>query len=359
MYLSSLCKSTSISRCLYGPGLERLRLIYYHRFAMDGNNGERGMFRTAARFMKRRLALVIAGIALLIVVANIGVAIAIFSASHHEATAWPGDSFTFWPEREWRQMEERIAGIPSSPRLANSVLGEVTYRQGTLPVYHLRLSPSHYEGRPLKVLLVSGVHGTETAGVEALLRFSETLARDSSLYPSVLIDIVPLLNPWGWVYGYRYNGSGEDVNRDFASRRTQEARLVQGLIRRDGPFDLVMDLHESKKYGYFIYTYESDGEGLEEVYLKTLASLGKPRENNYSEWIFPARDGVLQTPYSALFWIALGRSLSLDHYARLRGTAHSYTIETPLRDPFSDRVAVHLRTARAFITRLVEDSAGR
>jgi predicted deacylase len=35
------------------------------------------------------------------------------------------------------------------------------------------------------------------------------------------IDIVPVANPWGWVYGYRYNGEGEDMNRDFASGRTR------------------------------------------------------------------------------------------------------------------------------------------
>ena len=330
----------------------------YHRLKMEEKDEKGGLLSAAARFMRTRVVIVVASILILIGLTNAGIAIAVFSTSHHEATAWPGESFTFWPEREWRQFELRIQGMPSSPRMKRLLLGQVTYLQGTFPVHLLQLSPSHDSGRPLKVLLVSGVHGTETAGVEALLRFSEIVAHDPSLYASAFIDIVPLTNPWGWVYGYRYNGNGEDVNRDFASRRTQEARLIQDLIRRDGPYDLVMDLHESKKYGYFIYKYEPEGEGLDEVFLRTLASMGKPRENNYSEWIFPARDGVLQTPASALFWIALGRSLSLDHYARLHGTAHSYTVETPLRDPFSDRVAVHLRTTRAFIDRLAEDRTG-
>jgi len=311
------------------------------------------------RRRRRVITIVIAGAVVILVGANTAVAIAVFRASHHEATAWPGSDFTFWPERDWRHIERRVDVLPDTRRLSTSVIGTVTYRQGSWPVHLVRSEASHAKGRPLRVLLVSGIHGTETAGPEALLRMAETLAADPGLYPAVTIDIVPMANPWGWVYGYRYNGDGEDVNRDFASHRTQEARIIQGVFRRDGPFDLMMDLHESKKDGYFIYTYEPEGQGLADEYVKILSAMGKPRENSYSEWIFPARDGVLSTPRTALLWIAMGRSLSLDHYARLRGTENSYTIETSVRDAFDERVAVHLRTVNTFITRLAEARTGR
>lgn len=300
-----------------------------------------------------------ASIAAAIIAINAGIAVSIFSAAHHEATSWPGKSFTFWPERDWRQVERRLDSLRLPARMESLVLGEVDYREGAFPVRLVRIAPARAGAQPLKVLLVSGIHGTETAGVEALLQFTETMARSPSRNPSVFLDIIPIANPWGWVYGYRYDGEGQDVNRDFASHRTQEARLVQDLMRRDGPFDLVMDLHESKKYGYFIYQYVSPDEGLGGEYVKLLGSLGDPRESNYREWIFPARDGILQTPPAALFWIALGRSLSLEQYARLHGVRHSYTVETPVRDVFDERVAVHLKTVQTFIGSLVAGQTGK
>jgi hypothetical protein len=168
--------------------------------------------------------------------------------------------------------------------------------------------------------------------------------------------MVPIANPWGWTYGYRYNGAGEDVNRDFASNRTREARILRRFIRASGPYDLVMDLHESRKAGYFLYQYLPAQEGLDDEYQRVLASMGKPRENRYREALFRAEDGVLRIPTAVLPWVALARRLSLEHYTRLRGTRHSYTIETPLSDRFPDRVEVHRRTVRAFVNRLAEGS---
>jgi hypothetical protein len=186
--------------------------------------------------------------------------------------------------------------------------------------------------------------------VEALVQFVEQLSADPARLPGAFIDVVPVVNPWGYVYGYRYNGDGQDVNRDYASRRTQEARLVRGLFQRDGPFDLVMDLHESRKPGYFLYEYVSPSRGLGGAFAGLVSTLGQPRENAYREWLFPARDGVLRTPAVALAWVALARSLSLDQYARLHGTTDSYTVETPLEDDLAQRVAVDLRAVRSFIT---------
>jgi hypothetical protein len=309
--------------------------------------------------VKKRTRLVMLSILTAFITINAGICAAIFISAHHEATAWPDESFVFWPERSWRPMKQRIESLRLPARMQRIVLGTVSYNQGDFPVYLFRVSPMRNDARPLKVLLVSGTHGTETAGVEALLQLLEDLARAPSRYPGVSFDIVPLINPWGWVYGYRYNGIGEDVNRDYASRRTEEARLMRGLIRRDGPFDLVMDLHESKKNGYFIYQYLPPDEGLGEDYVRLVRSLGKPREDNYSEWIFPARDGILETPPLVLPWIALGQSLSLEQYARMHGTRHAYTMESPVTDPLADRVAVHQRAARLFIDALTEAQTGK
>ncbi|MGA2479068.1 MAG: succinylglutamate desuccinylase/aspartoacylase family protein [Spirochaetia bacterium] len=317
-----------------------------------------GLARHAAR-PRPRLVIICAAVLLGVAGLSAGISIAIAAVSKHEASAWPGADFTFWPERSWRQVERRISSLPAVPRMESTVIGEVSYRGSSYPVHLLRF-PSLRGGRHgLRVFLASGVHGTESAGVEALLQLSEEMARNPQLLPQVAFDIVPVVNPWGWTYGYRYDGEGEDVNRDFSSRRTQEARILRSFIDRNGPYDLVLDLHESKKYGYFIYQYLPAAQGLGSEYVRMLGRMGKPRENAYREGIYAAVNGILSMPVSALPWVALGGRLSLEQYTRLHGTRHSYTVETPLHDDFNERVAVHRETVSLFMDRLLRGEAGR
>ena len=124
---------------------------------------------------------------------------------------------------------------------------------------------------------------------------------------------------------------------------------MRRLMDHGGPYDLVLDLHESKKPGYFIYQYLSAAEGFGGAYVRLLGRLGRPRENTYREAMFAARDGILSIPAAALPWVALGGRLSLEQYARLHGTRHAYTVETALRDDFERRVTVHVQTALTFI----------
>jgi hypothetical protein len=326
---------------------------------MRMTRGVRLVFRAATAPRRPWLLVAAAVLVLLVGAVNAGIAIGIATNSRHEASAWPGPGFTFWPERSWAAVERRIQALGSSPRMEKIVIGQVRYRGGSYPLRVLRFSSQRVGSRPLRVLLASGVHGSETAGVEALLRLCEQLARDPLRYPAVTLDVIPVVNPWAWVYNYRYDGDGEDVNRDFATRRTQEARIVRGFIERGGPYDLVMDLHESKKSGYFIYQYLSADQGLGREYVKLLQRRGKPRENAYREGIYPAVNGVLFTPASTLPWVAISGRLSLEQYTRLHGTRHSYTVETPLQDSFEDRVAIHRETVSLFVERLAATEAGR
>jgi hypothetical protein len=254
-------------------------------------------------------------------------------------------------------VEARLRALPSSRRLARADIGEVRYGKVSYPLRLLRFPALDGKTRRVSVLLVSGMHGTETAGVEALLQISEALSRDPRLYPSVSFDIVPIANPWGWVRGCRYNGDGEDVNRDFSSRRTREAALLLAFMQRNGPWDLVLDLHESKKYGYFIYQYLPPGPGMGDDFTDMLRRLGKPRENAYREGVFQARDGIIWIPEPVLAWVSLAGRLSLDHYARLHGTAHAYTVETPVWDDFDQRVAVHRGTVDSLVRALMAKRA--
>ncbi len=316
--------------------------------------------RGIAALARSRLFILSAAVTLVLVSANVAIAVAVASASHPRATNWPDASFRFWPERVWTEVEKAIAALPASRRLESSVLGTVSYRGGPSYPLHLlsfapRIGGDPRGSRPrAKILLVGSIHGTEPAGGEALLELAARLARDPAELADSSIDIVPIANPWGWVYGYRYTGNGADINRDFASNRTEEARLLRGLIRRNGPYDLVMDLHESKKTGCFLYEYLPPGQGLGEEFVRLVHSMGLPLEGNYQELLWKVDDGVLRMPTAALLWVDLARQLSLDHYTRLHGTRQSYTIETPLDEPIERRVAVHIAAVRDLAMRIAE-----
>ncbi len=286
--------------------------------------------------------------------ANAAVLVVIVALSHPRATNWPGPEFTFWPERRWSEVQDAIDALGAAKRLRISVLGTVEYRDRAYPVPLLRFAASGPD-RP-RVLLVGSIHGTEPAGGRALLELAAEMADDPSLLGDVAVDIVPIANPWGWVFGYRYNGDGEDINRDFASSRTREARLLRDLMRGRGPYDLVMDLHESKKAGYFVYQYLPPEEGLGSSFTGLVEAAGEPLEDRFREWLWRAEDGVLRIPSAALAWFAMAGQLSLEHFARLGGTRHAYTVETPVDDGIADRVRIHRRAVVAFVRHVAAEA---
>ncbi len=288
-----------------------------------------------------------------LVASNATVVVIIAARSHPRATNWPDPSFTFWPERRWSEVEETIDALPPAKRLVKSVLGTIEYRGKSYPVHLLSFAAAGSD-RP-RILLVGSVHGTEPAGGRALLELAGAMAGNASLLADVAVDIVPIANPWGWVHGYRYTGNGADINRDFASGRTQESALLRGLMRERGPYDLVMDLHESKKAGYFVYQYLPPDEGLGASFTGLVEAAGERLEDRYREWFWRAEDGVLRMPTVALWWVAMARQLSLEHYARLHGTRHAYTVETPVDDDLADRVRVHRLAVTTFVRSVTAD----
>jgi hypothetical protein len=59
---------------------------------------------------------------------------------------------------------------------------------------------------------------------------------------------------------------------------------------------------------------------------------------------------------AALWWVALARQLSLEHYARRHGTRHAYTVESPVDDGLDDRVRIHLRAVAVFVRHVADEA---
>ena len=261
-----------------------------------------------------------------------------------------------WEARHQQEVRDytmilRRARRLSAPRLARSVIGYVD-NDAELPYELVLLSftPLKATGEHPRILIVGGVHGHEIAGAEAALKFAEELAKRPTRYSELEIDVIPVLNPWGWEHGSRYNSGGMDINRDFGSSRTVEAGLFRSFIRRSMPYDLVIDLHETYKSGYFLYDYSFPPDRhVWNTYRAIIGLSDKPLENDYRESMYRTNNGILRISRLPAHLNRLSGRLSLDGFMALRRTKRLYVIETPLGDTFIDRLRLQLRTIHAII----------
>ena len=183
-------------------------------------------------------------------------------------------------------------------------------------------------GRRPRVLVVGGMHaGNETVGAEAATRFIEAAAGDAALRNAFDITVVPLANPTALVLGTRQNAAGDDVNRTFADGKwTAESRAIRA-IAEEGDFDLVIDLHgagDRGRNGFFLIRADGD-RAMSSRILSAMESgaLMDPKGGAIGPYRFDQLGGARSTNHG-----------TLTGFFAARGTAHSYTLEAPLRlDP--------------------------
>ena len=131
-----------------------------------------------------------------------------------------------------------------------------------------------------KVLYYAQQHGDEVAGKDAQL----TLIRDIAEHPRRLpkdvdLYLMPMLNPDGAEAHLRFNGAGEDLNRDHLLLAQPETQALHRVARRVRPH-LAVDSHEfgrdSKDYAvkgweaWPIITMDAANHPLIPDYLKAL-----------------------------------------------------------------------------------------
>ncbi len=101
-----------------------------------------------------------------------------------------------------------------------------------------------------RLLVLSGVHGNEHAGI---LCVPEILARFAAEAPDgVGLCLLTPVNPIGAAERSRFNAEGYDVNRDFVRFATPEARLVRATFDAIRP-DFVVSLHEGPQEATFMF----------------------------------------------------------------------------------------------------------
>ena len=96
-----------------------------------------------------------------------------------------------------------------------------------------------------RVMVCAGQHGDERNPVTSVMSLCGKLASGSrpDLLRRCVFIVVPIVNPDGFAAGKRLNARGLDINRDWKSLQTREARFVDDVIRAWRPHALI-DAHE-------------------------------------------------------------------------------------------------------------------
>jgi len=188
--------------------------------------------------------------------------------------------------------------------------------------------------------------------VEIMIHFIEMLADNEEKYHNYSIDIIPLINPWGWSHDLRFNQQGIDVNRDFASFESQEAILVSEFTTKKR-YDLIIDCHEDPDAsGFYIYQYANRNQQLSRNIIEVIRKLDYPIEQDVNMIILKTDDGLIDAPLWGLYYMKMTGQLSMTNYFRLNHSDLVYTIETPTELPWESRITMQQKAAEMLIESL-------
>jgi hypothetical protein len=128
--------------------------------------------------------------------------------------------------------------------------GAVSYRGVRQPI--LSVTSRNASTARRRLLVLSGVHGNEQAGIVCVPDFLERYHTERERFADVALQILTPVNPVGAAELSRFNADGYDVNRDFVRFDTEEARIVRRAFESARP-DFVVSLHEGPQDAAFMF----------------------------------------------------------------------------------------------------------
>jgi hypothetical protein len=253
------------------------------------------------------------------------------------------------PVRDISAVQKSIQiSVSTSAYLSLEELGDVEYGGFQAPLWCVSFRME--EPITYRILVNAGIHGNEPAGVACILQLLEQLAKHPDQYRSIAIDIIPMVNPWGWVHDIRFNRDGTDINRDFSTFDSQEAGIMKKFLK-GRQYDLMLDLHEDPAAsGFYMYQYGIDDITVADGLIDTIKKMGYPIEENVSMVILKTKNGIIDAPVWGLWYMRLTGQLTLSNYYRLNNSQQVYTIETPTALPMKDRLSMQLSAVEVLIT---------
>ncbi|NDV26040.1 M14 family metallocarboxypeptidase [Desulfovibrio sp. JC010] len=140
-----------------------------------------------------------------------------------------------------KEVLDRIFELPDFLQIKK--YGELSYAPQRYPLY--AVVPAKWTQGIPTALITAGVHGYETGGIYAALKFLESGIQDYSEKFNVVV--VPCVSPWGFETNNRWNPYTVDPNRSFgANGKSEEAALLKQFVSTiAGEIPIHIDLHET------------------------------------------------------------------------------------------------------------------
>ncbi len=250
--------------------------------------------------------------------------------------------------RQIKTLEQSLQNAVSASRfLSMEVIGNVKYENFSAPIWVLAYKSDSNTSH--QILLGAGIHGNEPAGVECVVKFVGTLARNPQSFTGLTFHIIPVVNPWGWSHNIRFNKDGIDINRDFAVFKSQEARIIRELVHGK-KYDLMIDLHEDPSAeGFYLYQYGRRDDTVCRQIIAAVRKMGYPVEQNVNMIILKTKDGLIDAPMWGLWYMKFSRQLSITNYFRLNHSKNVFTMETPIKLPMKDRLTMQTTAINIFL----------
>lgn len=160
-------------------------------------------------------------------------------------------------------------------------------------------------GDYLRVGVFAGMHGDETAGIYAAIRFLHELAQKPELARGYEVYVYPLCNPSGFEDGTRHSRRGRDLNREFwTGSHEPEVKLLEQQIRTLR-FDGIVSLHaDCDSPG--LYAFALGAQVTQFVVEPALQAAERVLPRNCDPTIdnFTARNGLIRKGYPGMLCAA-------------------------------------------------------
>jgi hypothetical protein len=206
------------------------------------------------------------------------------------------------------------------------------------PIWRIAYRP--FQEHLKRVLVVSGIHGNETAGVDYVLELIQSLTEPARSAAGYDLDVLPLVNPWGYVHDRTFSANGVDIGRDFTDFDSHEAKVVRRFLRGKR-YDLVIDLREDPQAaGFCLWRYGPEDAGVSERIVGRIRAAGYPIQHEADMLLLKPRNGIVDAPMWGLTVLRLFRQLTIAGYMRRNVSSDVFTVVTPAALALNDRIAM-------------------
>lgn len=186
-----------------------------------------------------------------------------------------------------------------------------------------------------KILIVSGVHGSETASVYAIPEIVKEI-RSENWQKEFHFEIIYAVNPVGLTRFNRFNECNCDINRDFILFKTSQSRLLRDLVQKE-QYEYVLDLHEGP-YGGHYFINKTTITGFDDEVVQALKEENIPISPMFTNRL---KDFLFQYELDNS-WARINQIMPFDNYLKSQGVENILSESNGLSDNFDERIRGHV-----------------